>query len=89
VVPLLLVRGGEAVLTPDGDTALNPDDELLFAGHGSERRELESTLEVDSTGAYVLFDQHIPSSWVWRKLSRKNRTPSTVDNRTDVTSNHG
>jgi hypothetical protein len=86
---LLLVRGGEAVLTPDGETILNPDDELLFAGHGSERRELESTLEVDSTGAYVLFDQHIPSSWVWRKLSRKNRTPSTVDDRTDVTSNHG
>ena len=88
VVPLLLVRGGEAILTPDGETVLNPDDELLFAGHGSERRELESTLEVDSTGAYVLFDQHIPSSWVWRKLSRKNRTPSTVDDRTDVTSRH-
>ena len=57
------------------------DDELLFAGQGSERRELESTLVVDSTGAYVLFDQHIPSSWVWRKLSRKNPTPSTLDDR--------
>ena len=88
VVPLLLVRGGEAILTPDGETILNPDDELLFAGHGSERRELEGTLEVDSTGAYVLFDQQIPSSWIWRKLSRKNRTPSTLDDRSDVTSNH-
>jgi len=38
VVPLLLLREGEAVLTPDGGTVLARDDELLFAGHGSERR---------------------------------------------------
>jgi voltage-gated potassium channel len=85
VVPLLLLREGEAVLTPDGETVLARDDELLFAGHGSERRELESTLVVDSTAAYVMFDQHIPSSWVWRKLSRKNPTPSTLDNRGSTT----
>ncbi len=86
VVPLLLLRDSEAVLTPDGETVLAPDDELLFAGEGSERRELESTLVVDSTAAYVLFDQHIPSSWVWRKLSRKSRTPSSLDDRGDMTS---
>jgi voltage-gated potassium channel len=86
VVPLLLLRDGEAVLTPGGETVLARDDELLFAGHGSERRELESTLVVDSTGAYVLFDQHVPASWVWRKLSRKNSTPSTPDDRSDLTS---
>jgi voltage-gated potassium channel len=79
VVPLLLVRDGDAVLTPDDETVLAGDDELLFAGHGSERRELESTLVVDSTAAYVLFDLHIPLSWVWRKFSRKNLTPSTLD----------
>ena len=88
-VPLLLLRDGEAILTPDGDTVLARDDELLFAGHGSERRELESTLVVDSTGAYVLFDQHIPSSWIWRKLSRKNPTPSTLDDRGSMTTHHG
>jgi voltage-gated potassium channel len=89
VVPLLLLRDGAAVLTPDGEMVLARDDELLFAGQGSERRELESTLVVDSTGAYVLFDQHIPSSWVWRKLSRKNPTPSTADDRGGVTSHRG
>ena len=68
VVPLLLLRSGKAVLIPNGETVLAADDELLFAGQGSERRELESSLVVDSTAAYVLFDQHIPSSWVWRKL---------------------
>ena len=88
VVPLLLLRDGEAVLAPDGETVLARDDELLFAGHGSERRELESTLVVDSTAAYVLFDQHIPSSWMWRKLSRKNPTPSKPDDREGMTSHH-
>jgi Trk K+ transport system NAD-binding subunit len=89
IVPLLLLRDGEAVLTPDGETTLARDDELLFAGQGSERRELESSLVVDSTGAYVLFDQHLPSSWVWRKLSRKNPTPSTADDRGEVSSHRG
>ena len=88
IVPLLLLRDGDAVLTPDGETVLASDDELLFAGQGSERRELESTLVVDSTGAYVLFDQHIPSSWMWRRLSRKNPMPSS-DDRGEVTSHRG
>jgi Trk K+ transport system NAD-binding subunit len=87
VVPLL--RDGNAVLTPDGETVLARDDELLFAGQGSERRELESTLVVDSTAAYVLFDQHTPSSWVWRKLSRKRLTRSTLDDREGRTTHHG
>jgi voltage-gated potassium channel len=89
VVPLLLLRDGNAVLTPDGETVLARDDELLFAGQGSERRELESTLVVDSTAAYVLFDQHTPSSWVWRKLSRKRLTRSTLDDREGRTTHHG
>jgi Trk K+ transport system NAD-binding subunit len=89
VVPLLLLRGGDAVLTPDGDTVLARDDELLFAGQGSERRELESTLVVDSTAAYVLFDEHIPASWLWRKLSRKNPTPSMLDDRGGMTTKRG
>ncbi len=78
IVPLLLLRGSEAFLTPDGATELEPDDQLLFAGEGSERRELESTMVVDSTAAYVLFDQHIPASWVWRKLSGKDFTREPV-----------
>jgi Trk K+ transport system NAD-binding subunit len=89
VVPLLLLRDGEAVLTPDDETVLARDDELLFAGEGSERRELESTLVVDSTGAYVLFDQHIPSSWVWRKLSRKKPTQNASGVHGGVSSGHG
>ncbi len=86
---MLLLRDGEVVLTPDDTTVLTAGDEMLFAGHGSERRELESTMVVDSTAAYVLFDQHLPSSWVWRKLTRKTSIVTTVDDRDDVASRRG
>ena len=87
-VPLLLLRDGTAVITPDDETVLERDDELLFAGEGSERRELESTMVIDSTAAYVLFDQHIPSSWLWRKLSRKDPVPSRLDDRDSTPQPH-
>jgi hypothetical protein len=40
---------------------------------------------VDSSGAYVLFDEHLPNSWVWRKLSRSSPKPSDAADRGDVT----
>lgn len=72
VVPLLLLRGEHAVLTPGDETVLEPGDRLLFAGAGSERRELEASLVVDSTAAYVLFDERVPAGLVWRKLTGKS-----------------
>jgi len=86
VVPLLLLRDGDAVLTPADDTVLAGDDELLFAGRVGERRGLESTLVVDSSATYVLFDQHLPSSWVWRRLSRKVPTPGAHEDRSGAPS---
>ena len=71
-VPLLLLRGGEAILTPTADTVLAPDDQLLFAGAGSERRELEGTMMVDATAVYVLFGDRVPAGLVWRKLTGKS-----------------
>jgi voltage-gated potassium channel len=75
VVPLLLLRDGQAVLTPADDTVLQADDELLLAGQGPDRRQLQGTLINDSTAAYALFGEHVPLSWVWRKLARKQPGP--------------
>lgn len=72
VVPLLLCRGEEVLLTPDDEHVLEPGDEMLFAGAGYERRELETTMIIDSAATYVLYDRRIPSGVVWRKLSRKD-----------------
>ncbi|HEY0239230.1 MAG TPA: NAD-binding protein [Friedmanniella sp.] len=89
VVPLLLVHEDEVVLTPDDDTVLAHGDQLLFAGHSAERRALESTLVIDSSAAYTLFDRRIPSSWVWRKLARADVERAAEDEREAVESRHG
>ncbi|HET9648480.1 MAG TPA: NAD-binding protein, partial [Microlunatus sp.] len=73
-VPLLLQRGERAILAPDDDTVLAPDDQLLFAGRGVERRELEQTMVVDATAAYVVSAERVPASWIWAKLSGKRAT---------------
>jgi voltage-gated potassium channel len=73
-VPLLLARAGEdeqIEVAPADDVALAPDDELLLVGRPSARRLLDSTLLADATREYVLHGRHVPSSWIWRALTRR------------------
>jgi voltage-gated potassium channel len=83
-VPLMLARAGGAasvaepgsaegglVVAPDDDVELAPDDELLLVGRPSARRLLDSTLLADATREYVLHGRHVPSSWIWRTLTRR------------------
>jgi hypothetical protein len=69
-VPLLALRGDEALMTPDGDLVLQPGDELLFAGRAAVHREVEATMFIDGVADYLVTGQRVPQSWVWRKLSR-------------------
>ena len=69
-VPLLVLRGDEATLAPDGDFVVAEGDELLLAGRPGSRRALETTLFVPSVLEYVVLGRRVPSSWIWRKLTR-------------------
>jgi voltage-gated potassium channel len=84
VVPLLLLRDDDATLTPSEAHVLAPDDQLLFAGHSSERRGLETTMMVDSAAAYVLEDRRVPSGWVWRRLARARVGPAPSEEREEA-----
>jgi voltage-gated potassium channel len=68
-VPLLVLRGEEATLGPDGDFVLAAGDELLLAGWPAARRALGTILVVDAALEYVVSGRRVPSSWIWRKLS--------------------
>jgi Trk K+ transport system NAD-binding subunit len=68
---LLVLRGREAVLAPDDDFLLAPGDELLLAGRPAARRALATTLVVDSVLEYVVTGRRVPSSWIWRTLTRQ------------------
>jgi hypothetical protein len=67
------------VLTPDDDFVLSPGDQLLLAGRPSARRSLETTLVMAATAEYVVSGRHVPSSWIWRRLTRT--VPSVADER--------
>jgi len=69
-VVLLVVRDGQTTLAPDGDFVLAPGDELLLAGWAAARRALGTILFVDAVREYVVTGRRVPSSWIWRKLSR-------------------
>jgi hypothetical protein len=77
-VPLLALREGEALLTPEGDLVLEPGDELLFAGRAAVHREVEATLFIDGVADYLVTGQRVPSSWIWRKLSRSAPAPEAT-----------
>jgi len=76
-VCLLVIRDGDALLLPDEDFILQHGDELLFAGDASARRSLSTTTLLDATAEYVLYDRHIPSSWIWRRLTHKRSLAAT------------
>jgi Trk K+ transport system NAD-binding subunit len=75
-VPLLVLRGEEAILAPDPDFVLAPGDELLLAGWPAARRALQVTLVVDAVREYVATGRRVPSSAVWRAITR---TPREVE----------
>ncbi len=69
-VPLALLSGDATTPGPPGDTVLGEDDRLLLAGSVAARRSLDATLSQEVTAAYVLEDRDLPSTWLWRRLTR-------------------
>jgi voltage-gated potassium channel len=76
-VVLLVLRGDEATVAPEPDFVLAEGDELLVAGWGAARRSLEIVLEVEAVREYVVTGRRVPSSWIWRKLSRRTPAPAS------------
>lgn len=72
-VVLIVARGSSGAdvhLAPPDDFVLRRDDELLLVGEPTARRLLDSTLLIDATREFVLHGRHVPSSWIWRRLTR-------------------
>jgi Trk K+ transport system NAD-binding subunit len=69
-VALLVLRGDEATLGPGPDFVLADGDELLLAGRPAARRALSTVLYVDSALQYVTSGARVPTSWIWRKITR-------------------
>jgi voltage-gated potassium channel len=77
IVPLTLLRDGDRTMTPSDDTVLRTDDALLLAGRLRARAALRSTMTDRSMASYVLDGRRIPSSWIWRRLTRSDSISRT------------
>jgi Trk K+ transport system NAD-binding subunit len=73
-VALLLVRDEGTVLTPSDDEPLRTGDQLLLAERRGAGALLSRTLFYDAAVEYVATGRVVPSTWLWRQLSR--RTPA-------------
>ena len=71
-VVLLVARDGDVHLAPPDDFTLDTGDEMLLVGEPAARRLLDSTLLIDATREYVLHGRYVPSSWIWRLVTRRS-----------------
>jgi voltage-gated potassium channel len=71
-VVLIVARDGDVHLAPPDDFTLGLGDEMLLVGEPAARRLLDSTLLIDATREYVLHGRYVPSSWIWRLVTRRS-----------------
>ena len=62
-------RDADCIMAPGDDFVLAPDDEVLLLGETAARRGLDMTALIDAACEYVRTGQHVPTSWVWRRLA--------------------
>ncbi len=66
-VVLLIQRGEERFLVPDGDFKLMVGDRLLICGNGAAFTRMSWTISHHNTLDYVKTGNNLPQSWLWRK----------------------
>ncbi len=73
IQPLLVERGEQIYLLPDGEFCLAPDDHLLLASAYDIRRNLEFTLQNANELDYVLDGRTDSGSWLWQRLQGRQQ----------------
>ena len=71
-VALMLRRRGANLLLPGDETALEPGDELLFAGRGRALRAQRAQLANVNVLDYVRTGHDVPGGWIWQKITRRS-----------------
>ncbi|MDX1654118.1 MAG: NAD-binding protein [Candidatus Competibacteraceae bacterium] len=69
-VPLLLIRGNEEVLLPDGEQGIHIGDRLLFTACAGAAGRMAWTLENPNVLEYVETGLERPDGYIWRWLER-------------------
>ncbi len=70
---LVLVRNGQPQFTPDEDTPLALDDQVLLVGKPSGLSELGEICHYPATVEYLATGREVPLTWAWAKLTSRRR----------------
>lgn len=73
VVPLLLARGDDILITPGSDVPVRVDDQVLLVGSGEGLGRLAEVLLYDDAVEYAATGRVVPTTWVWRTLTAARR----------------
>lgn len=71
LVVLMLAREGAEILSPPPGTPLRVGDKILLAGTSHGFSDLRAALFYPATLEYVVTGSHVPTTWLWRKLGRR------------------
>lgn len=73
VMVFALVRRSGTIFLPGEEELLHEDDSLLVSASGAGLSDLAGALFYDATLTYVATGENVPSTWLWRVLTRNNR----------------
>jgi voltage-gated potassium channel len=68
-VPLMAVRGDREFEMPPAEFYLTENDRILFAGLPWVAQHQQLTLTNVNVLHYVLLGKHVPTGWLWRKVT--------------------
>ncbi len=74
IFSLLLKRKSGETLLPDGNTLLEPDDQLLICGQHDIRNQMEWVLKNSNVFHYIHTGEERAQGWLWRKFVDKKST---------------
>lgn len=73
-LPLLLIRGKEKILLPDGSESLGKGDQILWCGKNGSASWMEWTLRDPSVLTYLSTGEIISRSYFWKWLQKRITT---------------
>jgi len=71
IVPLMILRNHQPLLLPEATTPLERGDRILFCGHDNAKSTTTYALADFKTMRYMLHDQQLADSWLWRQIKRR------------------
>ncbi len=76
--PITIIRGTDLILAPPPETPLAVDDQILLVGTTEGIAAVSEVCFHSAAVEYVATGRHVPSTWLWRRLTAHRRSAPAV-----------